>query len=49
MVGEGNTVVPGVARPESPVYETVNRPSSVCALQTLPHIIDKSVCVNEGS
>lgn len=46
---ERNIVLPGVACPECPVYEAVNRPSSMCALQTLPHIIDKSVCVNERS
>lgn len=46
---ERNIVLSGVARPECPVYEAVNRPSSMCALQTLPHIIDKSVCVNERS
>lgn len=46
---ERNTVLPRVACPECPVYEAVNRPGSMCALQTLPHVIDKSVCVNERS
>ena len=44
-----NIVLSGVACLECPVYEAVNRPGSMCALQTLPHIIDKSLCVNERS
>lgn len=38
---------PGVARPECPAYQAVNRRGQCPLLQMLLHIIDKSVCVNE--
>lgn len=38
---------PGVARPECPAYQAVNRRGQCTLLRMLLHIIDKSVCVNE--